>query len=315
MVNLQNNLNNPVFVFYSLLVGSLLIVIGLLLLVLERAFGKNVAAVWKIYRGWLIMIPAVLVCLVLGQLAVIGGVLLLSLLGFREFARATALDQHRSITAVVYIGIVTAAIIAGIRDPRTGEYIGYGLFMALPVYIVSTILLTPILLNAYHGQVHAIALGVMAFVYFGWMFGHLSYLAHSTLAVNYLLYLIFAVEINDIAAYSVGKLLGKHKLRSQISPNKTWEGALGALALSLCLPWLLAFTLPRFDALQLVMTGLIVGIGGQLGDLSISVIKRDMQIKDMGTVIPGHGGILDRIDSLIFVAPIFFHMTRFFNGL
>src|SRR5205823_9525940 len=107
----------------------------------------------------------------------------------------------------------------------------------------------------------------------------------------------------------------KHPLRSNISPKKTWEGALGALAVAMTLPWALRFSFPQFGALQLVLAGLIVGVGGQLGDLTISVIKRDIGIKDMGAGIPGHGGILDRVDSLIYVAPLFFHMTHYFHGL
>ena len=108
---------------------------------------------------------------------------------------------------------------------------------------------------------------------------------------------------------------GKHPLRSIISPKKTWEGALGAFAFSMLLPWLLRFSLPGFGPRELLLTGLIVGVGGQLGDLSISVIKRDVGIKDMGATIPGHGGVLDRIDSLVYAAPLFFHMVRFFGGL
>ena len=80
------------------------------------------------------------------------------------------------------------------------------------------------------------------------------------------------------------------------------------------LPWLLWFSFPDFSPALLILTGLIVGIGGQLGDLVISYIKRDIGIKDMGATIQGHGGVLDRVDSMIFVAPIFFHMVRWFTG-
>ena len=124
-----------------------------------------------------------------------------------------------------------------------------------------------------------------------------------------------AVACNDVAAFVSGKLFGGRKLRVEVSPNKTWGGAFGALGISMILPWLLWFSFPHFGPLQLVLTGLIIGIGGQLGDLVISVIKRDLGVKDMGVLIPGHGGVLDRIDSLIFTGPLFFHMSRWFYDL
>src|SRR5437870_9422106 len=147
------------------------------------------------------------------------------------------------------------------------------------------------------------------------MFGHVAFLVNSDHAYSYLGYLVLAVELNDVAAFAFGKLFGRHPLRSNISPKKTWEGALGAMAVSLLLPWLLRFSFPHFGTTQLLLTGLIIGVGGQLGDLSISVIKRDIGIKNMGVAIPGHGGILDRIDSLIYAAPLFFHMAGYFYGL
>ena len=112
-----------------------------------------------------------------------------------------------------------------------------------------------------------------------------------------------AVELNDVAAFTFGRLFGRHPLRSNISPKKTWEGSLGALAVSLALPWGLRFSFPQFSACELILAGIIVGVGGQLGDLSISVIKQNLGIKDMGTLLEGHGGILDRIDSLILRSP------------
>jgi phosphatidate cytidylyltransferase len=147
------------------------------------------------------------------------------------------------------------------------------------------------------------------------MFGHVAFLSNAKHAYAYLFYLLLAVELNDVAAFTFGKLFGRHPLRSQISPKKTWEGSLGALAVSLALPWALRFTFPHFTPRDCVLAGLIVGIGGQFGDLAISVIKRDIGIKDMGAAIPGHGGILDRIDSLIYVAPLFLHMVRYYHDL
>jgi phosphatidate cytidylyltransferase len=121
------------------------------------------------------------------------------------------------------------------------------------------------------------------------------------------------VEVSDVAAFTFGKLFGRRRLRGNISPNKTWAGALGAFGVSMLLPWVLQFALPQFQTRERILTGLIVGIGGQMGDLSISVIKRDLGVKDMGAAIKGHGGILDRIDSLLYTAPLFFHMVRYFG--
>ena len=189
------------------------------------------------------------------------------------------------------------------------------MFAVWPVYVIALVLLIPILRNQTQGQLQAIALALLGFIYIGWMFGHIAFLANAKDAYGYLFYLIFAVELNDIAAYTFGKTFGRHPLRSNISPKKTWEGSLGALAVSMLLPWLLWFSFPHFTARDLILSGLIVGIAGQLGDLSMSVIKRDLGIKDMGSLIGGHGGILDRIDSLIYVVPLFFHMVRYFHNI
>jgi len=218
-------------------------------------------------------------------------------------------------TGTVYLGIVAVGVVSMMPDPNLDVPGWYGLFAIFPVYVIAATLLIPIVRNRTKGQLQAIALAMVGFLYIGWMFGHLVYLANAKYAYGYLLYLLFAVELNDVAAYTCGRLFGRHQLRSNISPKKTWEGSLGAIAVSMALPWALYFSFPHFTWVQRVLTGLIVGIAGQLGDLSMSVIKRDLGTKDMGTLIRGHGGILDRIDSMIYVAPLFFHMVRWFHGL
>jgi phosphatidate cytidylyltransferase len=237
------------------------------------------------------------------------------LLSFHEFARTTGLDHDGVLARAVYVGISALGVASLMPDPADGRPGWYGLFLALPVFVVAVILAVPVVRNRAEGQLHRLGLAVVGFVYFGWMFSHMALLANAALAYNYLGYLVLAVELNDVAAYACGKAFGRHLLCSNISPRKTWEGALGALTISALLPWALRFTLPRFDARDCILIGLIVGVGGQLGDLVVSVIKRDLGIKDMGSVIAGHGGVLDRTDSLVYVAPLFFHYVRYRHGL
>lgn len=308
-------LADPIYLCFAAIIGGLLLAALVVLFLVGRVARKNLSSVWRTYRGWLVMAPLVLGVILLGREAVILGVALLAIFGFKEFARATGLYRDWWMTGAVYAAILALAACSLARDPSTGEHGWYGLFIVMPVYAVALIMLLPTLRNRARGQLQAASLAVVGFIYFGWMFGHLGFLANAQHAYGYLLYVVFATEINDVAAFTSGKLIGGPKLRSVISPNKTLGGSLGALAVSLALPWALRFALPHFGAVELVLTGLIVGLGGQAGDLAISFIKRDLGLKDMGALLPGHGGILDRIDSLIFVVPLFFHMVHWFHGL
>ncbi len=211
----------------------------------------------------------------------------------------------------VHLGICAAGLACWTTDPADNQRGWYGLFMTLPVFVIATILAIPVVRNRAHDQLRLVCLAIFAFAYFGWMFGHLAFLANSPHAYSYLGYLVLAVALNDVTAYLCGRLVGRRLLCSNVSPKKTWAGAVGALLVSCWLPWALQFTFPHFTLPDLLACGLIVGMGAPLGDLVVSVIKRDLGIKDMGSVIPGHGGILDRIDSLIYVAPLFFYYVRY----
>ena len=312
-MTLDAALQNDIVLTYLLIVASALGIAGLALAILT-VLGKNVRAVWRTYRGWLVMVPIVLAAVLLGRTAFIVGVALLAIFGFKEYARATGLYEDWWMTGLVYLGIVLLAAASHVQDPRLGHDGWYGLFMALPAYVIGAILLVPIFRNESSGQLQRIALAIVGFMYFGWMFSHLGFLANAQYAYGYILYLLFAVELNDVAAFTCGKIFGRHKLRENISPKKTLEGAIGALIISIGLAWALSFSFPLFAVWEILRAGFIVGDGGQLGDLVISYIKRDIGIKDMGAVIDGHGGILDRVDSMIFVAPIFFHVFRWLHG-
>lgn len=313
-MSIEAAISNEIFLTYLAIVACVLAAAGTVLAIMTM-LGKDVASIWRTYRGWLVMVPLVIGTIFLGRAAFIAGVTLLAIIGFKEFARATGLYADWWLTGLVYLSIATLGIASYMPDPRLDYQGWYGLFIALPAYVIAAIVLVPILRNRAKGQLQQVALAIVGFLYFGWMFSHLGFLANASHAYGYLLYLVFAVEINDVAAFTFGKMFGRHKLRENISPNKTIEGSLGAIGVSLLMPFLLWFSFPHFEPWHLLLTGLIVGVGGQLGDLVISFIKRDIGIKDMGAVIQGHGGILDRVDSMIFVAPIFFHVIRWIHGI
>ena len=126
-----------------------------------------------------------------------------------------------------------------------------------------------------------------------------------------LFFLVFVVQISDVLQYVWGKLLGRHKVAPVISPNKTWEGLIGGVLTATLLGGGLWWATP-FTPLQAAGMAFVITLMGFAGGLTMSAIKRDAGVKDFGTLIAGHGGVLDRIDSLLFAGPIFFHLTRYF---
>ncbi len=127
------------------------------------------------------------------------------------------------------------------------------------------------------------------------------------------LYLIFLTQFNDVAQYVWGKLTGRHKIIPKVSPNKTWEGFLGGLATTTVLAAALAPYLTPLTLIESLCGGLLIACGGFIGDVTISALKRDIGVKDSGSLLPGHGGILDRIDSLTYTAPLLFHFVYYLH--
>lgn len=123
--------------------------------------------------------------------------------------------------------------------------------------------------------------------------------------VTWIFFVLFVVFLGDVGAYYVGTYKGKHRLNAAISPGKTIEGALGGLGANLVVGLVFqAIFMPGLPFLLTAMLALIMGAAGQVGDLFESELKRAAQIKDSGNILPGHGGILDRIDALLFAAPV-----------
>jgi phosphatidate cytidylyltransferase len=158
----------------------------------------------------------------------------------------------------------------------------------------------------------ALLYSVFGVLFIGWSLSHLILLRHFAAGKWYVFFLCTIVWAGDSVAMYVGKCLGHHKMAPAISPGKTWEGALGGLMGGVGAAGLSARVfLPSLTVWQGLGLGLLVACTAQVSDLSESLIKRHVGVKDSGELIPGHGGVLDRIDSLLFAAPVLVYALDF----
>jgi len=196
----------------------------------------------------------------------------------------------------------------------------YGMFIIfIPVFMFLFLPLRMILIGetkAFLRAVGTLHWGLMTMVF---SISHVAFLLVLPAAGNpvaggagLVLYLVFLTQFNDVSQYLWGKLVGRRKVVPRVSPNKTWEGFLGGVATTTVLAVLLAPVLTPIEWSMAIAAGLIIGVGGFVGDVTISALKRDIGVKDSGSLLPGHGGILDRVDSLTYTAPLFFHFIRYF---
>lgn len=201
-------------------------------------------------------------------------------------------------------------------------YLGwYGMFIIfIPVYVFLFLPIVMVIIGETKGFIRSagtIHWSVMLTVF---CISHVAYLLNlgsiNAFAGNIglVLFLLVMTQFNDVCQYLWGKSLGKHKITPKVSPNKTWEGFLGGVFTITLLSTLIAPFFTPLNVWQSSLAGFIIAISGFFGDLVISAVKRDLNIKDTGSFIPGHGGILDRLDSLIFSAPIFFHYIYYIHN-
>ncbi|MFH2138286.1 MAG: phosphatidate cytidylyltransferase [Candidatus Omnitrophota bacterium] len=149
--------------------------------------------------------------------------------------------------------------------------------------------------------------------YVSWFFSFLIKIRFLPQGMYLAAFLLLVTKIGDVGAYVMGKIFGKNLLITRISPKKTLEGAVGGLLFSVCAALLSKLYLPEISLIHLVAMGALIGLLAQIGDLCESLIKRDCGVKDSGNYLPGLGGVLDIIDSIIFTSPIFYFYLIHFN--
>ncbi|MEX2557002.1 MAG: phosphatidate cytidylyltransferase [Actinomycetota bacterium] len=247
-----------------------------------------------------------LACLFYSRFTLLILLLVLALIAGGELFRLARSRGARPVPLVGLAGVAAAYIVAYRQGPAAPE--------DLPLVVAATVVLTAaavLMRRDRDGAVISIASSVFVVIYVGVMGSYM--MAMRSVPDGFRITLTFGlmVVLNDVGSWAVGKAIGKRPLAPRISPSKTWEGALGGASVTLVVGLLtgIGFDPPITVGRGLVLAALVV-LTAPLGDLFESMLKRDFGVKDTGRVIPQHGGALDRLDSLLFTAPLFFYAYR-----
>jgi phosphatidate cytidylyltransferase len=304
----------PNVVYATLGIYALLIVATLIVGVLRwRNPGERYAELSARTSSWWWMIGAFTFAVLLNQTVAVIFLAFISYLALKEYLSLIPTRRiDRTVLLFAYLAIPIQFYWAAID--------WYGMFIVfIPVWMF---LFFPALMalrgetDGFLRAVGTLSWGLMMTVF---TLSHMAMLlvsgdAASPVAggVGLLLFLVVLTQFNDVAQYTWGKLFGRHKVTPTVSPKKTWEGLVGGIATTIALAALIGPYLTPMDWQWSALAGAIIGIAGFLGDITISAMKRDLGVKDTGGLIPGHGGILDRVDSLTYAAPAFVHFIRYF---
>jgi len=314
--------DHPITVWITIALAVVLAATPLIIILLaktKRISTELQSELFRRYSSWLVLVPILLVPVLLGAFWTILTVGAISLLCYREYARATGLFREKLLSLVLALGIV--ALTLAVLDHW------YRLWVALTPLTVALLAVAAVLPDRPKGYIQRVALAVLGLLLFGTCLSHLGYFANDRNYRPVIIVLVLCVEANDVFAFITGKTFGRAKLMPNTSPNKTVAGAIGAVILTTLLmvsagSFLFSAELREQHGISamkqlryLAVLGIVVSVVGQLGDLVLSSIKRDLGLKDMGTWIPGHGGLLDRFDSLILVAPAAFHYANYVAGI
>lgn len=277
----------------------------------DGAAAATIANLVARINAWWVMIALLAMAFLVGETGVLLLFAFASFMGLREFMTLTPTRRSDHIALFVSFFVILPAqyYLIGIA--------WYGLYSVfIPVYAFLSLPVLAALrgdVSHYMERVAEVQWGLMTTVY---CLSHVPALAtldipgYQGRELLLVAFLIIVVQGSDVLQYVWGKLFGRHKVAPRLSPSKTWEGLIGGVASATALGAAIAWITP-FSHLQAAGMALVIALCGFFGGLVMSAIKRDRGVKDWGQMIEGHGGMLDRMDSLVFAAPIFFHLTRF----
>jgi phosphatidate cytidylyltransferase len=305
------SLSKELILVIGLIFGLLAVVSTVLFIVGKVAPGVNLGELKSRTKSWWIMSAMFVATMFINHNISYFGLAFLSFVAFRELY--SVLGFRESDRRAIFLGLLAVPV-----QYFLAWLAWYGAFIIfIPVVMFLLIPLRMVLKGETKGVTKSMAQLQWTLMLSVFGISHLAYLlslpdlpGFAAGGRGLLMFLIVLTEINDVMQFVWGKLLGRHKIVPKVSPNKTWEGFIGGVLSTVGIGYLLGFLTPLSTTWVLIVSA-VIAVSGFSGDIVVSAIKRDKGIKDMGDTIPGHGGIFDRIDSLSYTAPVFFHIVYY----
>jgi phosphatidate cytidylyltransferase len=255
---------------------------------------------WASIKSWLFVAPLLFVVFALPDPAPLIAITLIAIMGAKVFFQLMGMYHRSYFVFIIYFGIIGLAF--AVYFDRLDIY------NISPMVIIGLTCIVPLIRNNYRRMIQYVSLSNLAFIFLGWSFMHLALILKLQHGVYQLMYLLLLTEICDNTTLAISRYFGNYKMFNQIDHRRTWGGFLVSVLSTIFVAAAMRQLLPISSEVYWITSGLVASFGGLFGDLVMDVIRKDAGIRTLGAFVLGRGDFLQRMDRLIFVAPIYYYV-------
>lgn len=292
-------LYDPIYRETVLIILSVLFASGLIVY-LSRKTGYYFVSAWASVKSWLFAAPILFLGFALPNPYPLVILVMMGIYGAKAFFQIIGMFHRSYFVLICYAGIIALGV--------SCYYQRIGFFNAMPMILLGACCLVPLMRNNYKRMIQYISLTLLAFIFLGWSFMHLGLLYYLPNGTYQIMYLLILTEFCDNTNLAIGRYFKGWRLLPNIDPKRSVMSTLVSIILTLALAGAMRQLLPDQSERYWLVAGLIASFGGVLGDLVMTVVRRDAGVKIVGPFILGRGDFLQRMDRLIFVAPIYYYI-------
>jgi phosphatidate cytidylyltransferase len=298
--------HDPVYLKTALIVLSVIFLSGAFVFFFRRKNYYFVSA-WASIKSWIFAAPILFFLFALPEPLPLLVLTLFAIYGAKAFFQIMGMYHRHYFVLICYAGIYALAACAYFRR--------VDLYNQLPMLLLGVCCMVPIFMNSFRRMVQYISLTLLCFIFLGWSFLHLALVLEFPNGLFQILYLVTLTEFCDNTNLATAYYFKGPKIFPQIDPKRTVVSTVVSILITLLLAGLMRSLLPGDAEKYWLVAGLVAGIGGLFGDLLMTAIRRDARVKDVGPFILGRGDFLQRMDRLIFVAPIYYYVMSYIQGM